>query len=53
MANESARGLTRVEVPEAECMVPGRREGELAVRRDDDVRDKMVVATKNALGITV
>jgi hypothetical protein len=34
-------------------MVPGGREGELAVRGDDDVRDKVIVATKDAFGVAV
>jgi hypothetical protein len=53
MANESACGLTSVEVPKAECMVPGGREGELAVRGDDDVRDKMIVATEDAFWVAI
>lgn len=34
-------------------MVPGRREGELAIRGYDDIRDKMIMATKDAFGVTI
>jgi hypothetical protein len=34
-------------------MVPGRREGELAIRGYDNVRDKMVMATKDAFGVAI
>jgi hypothetical protein len=34
-------------------MVPGRREGELAVRGDDDVRNKMIMAVKDAFGVAI
>jgi hypothetical protein len=34
-------------------MVPGRREGELAVGGNDDVRDKMIMATKDAFGVAI
>jgi hypothetical protein len=52
VADELAGGQTRVEVPEAESLVPGRGEGELAVRGDDNVRDKVVVAVEDLLGET-
>jgi hypothetical protein len=34
-------------------MVPGRRESELAVRGDDDIRDKMIMTTKDAFGVAI
>jgi hypothetical protein len=34
-------------------MVPGRREGELAIRGDDDVRDKMIMAPKDSFGVAI
>lgn len=47
MADEAAGGEAGVEVPEAEGVVPRRRERELAVRRHDDVRDEVVVAVQD------
>lgn len=53
VADEAAGGLARVEIPETEGVVPRGRERELAVRRDDDVRHKVVVAVEDLLGVTV
>jgi hypothetical protein len=53
VANKSAGGGARVEVPKAKCVVPGGREGELAVRGDDDVRYKMIMATEDTFWIPV
>lgn len=52
VADELAGGKAGVQVPETEGLVPRRRKGELAVRRDDDVRDEVVVAVENLLGET-
>lgn len=51
MAHEAAGGCASVEVPQAEGVVPGRGEGELAVGRDDDVRDKVVVAVEDSFRV--
>ena len=53
VADESAGGETGVEVPEPEGVVPGGRQRELAIRRDDDVGDEVVVSVKDALRVTV
>ena len=53
VADEAAGGRAGVEVPEAESVVPGRRERELAVGGDDDVRDEVVVAVEDALRVAV
>lgn len=53
VADETAGGEAGVQVPQAEGVVPGRGEGELAVRGDDDVRNEVVVAAKNAFWVTV
>jgi hypothetical protein len=50
VADKLAGREAGVEVPQAEGLVPRRRERELAVRRDDDVRDKVVVAVEDLLG---
>lgn len=50
VANELLGGHAGVEVPESEGLVPRRGQGELAVRRDNDVRDKVVVAVQDLLG---
>jgi hypothetical protein len=34
-------------------VVPGRRESELAIRGDDDVRDKMIMTTKDTFGVAI
>ena len=52
MADKLPGGQTRVEVPQTEGLVPRGREGELAVRRDGNVRDKVVVAVEDLLGET-
>lgn len=51
VADKAAGGETGVEVPETEGVVPRRGEGELAVGRDDNVRDEVVVAVEDALGV--
>jgi len=53
VADEAARGSTGVEVPETEGVVPGGREGELAVRRDNDIGDEVVVSVEDFFGGTV
>lgn len=53
MANKSTGGEAGVEVPKTECVVPGGRQGELAVRGDDDIRDKMIMTTEDAFGVAV
>ena len=53
VADEAAGGSAGVEVPEAESVVPGRGERELAVGGDDDVRDEVVVAVEDALRVAV
>ena len=53
VANEATSGETGVEVPQTESVVPRGRKRELAVRRDDNVRDKVVVAVEDALGVAV
>ncbi len=53
VADEAAGGGAGVQVPETEGLVPRSGEGELAVGRDDNVRDEVVVAVEDALGVTV
>lgn len=48
VANESAGGLTLLDVPKAESTVPGAGERELTVRGDHDVGDVVGVASKAA-----
>lgn len=47
VADEAASGGSGVEIPEAESVVPGRREGELTVGRDNDIRDEVVVSVED------
>lgn len=53
VADEATGRVTGVEVPQAERVVPGRGESELAVGGDDDVRDEMVVAVEDALRVAI
>jgi len=53
VADESASGLASVQVPETQGMVPGGGKGELAIGGDDNVRDEVVVAVKNSLGVSI
>ena len=53
VSNKAASGETGVEVPEPEGVVPGGRQRELAIRRDDDVGDEVVVSVKDALRVAV
>ena len=53
VADEAAGGDARVEVPEAESVVPRGRKRELAVGRDDDVGHEVVVAVEDALRVAV
>ena len=53
VADEATGGETSVQVPKAESVVPGRGQSELAVGRDDNVRDEVVVSVEDTLGVTV
>lgn len=53
VANETTGGSACVQVPQTECVVPRRRESELAIGGDDDVRDKVVVSVQNSFGVAV
>lgn len=53
VADKAAGGGAGVEVPETEGLVPRGGQSKLAVGRDDNVRDKVVVTVEDALGVTV
>jgi len=53
VTNESSSGSSSVEVPETEGLVPRSRESKLSVRRDDNVRDKVVVSSERFLCDTI
>lgn len=53
MADEATGGETGVQIPQTEGLVPGRGQSELTIGRDDYVRNKVVVAFEDALGVTV
>jgi hypothetical protein len=44
VANKTASGVAGVKVPKAKRMIPGRRQSKLAIRRDNDVRYKMIMS---------
>lgn len=52
VTDETTGGKSRVEVPKTESLVPRRRESELTVGRDDNVRDEVVVSVKDTLGVS-
>lgn len=52
VTNKTGFSLARLQVPQAHSLVPRSGDGKLAVRRQGDVLDKVVVATEGALGIT-
>lgn len=53
VANEAASSQAGVEVPKTKCVVPGGGKGKLTVRRDDNVRNEVVMSMKNFLGESV
>ena len=53
VADETTGSAASVEVPQAQRVVPGRRERELAIGGDDDVRDEVVVPVEDTLWVTV
>ena len=53
VADEATGGEAGVKIPKTEGVVPGRGEGKLAIRRDDDVRNKVVVAVEDSFWDTV
>lgn len=53
VSDESTRGASRVDLPEAEGAVPGPAKSELSVRRDNDVGDEVAVAAEGALSVTI
>ena len=53
VADESTGGKTGVQVPETEGVIPGRREGELTIRRNDNIGNEVVVDMENSLGVAV
>lgn len=53
VSDEATGGQSSVQVPETESVIPGRGESELAVGRDNDIGDKVVVSVKDALGVAV
>jgi hypothetical protein len=53
VADEAAGGVTGVKIPETEGVVPGRGECELAVRGDDNVRNKVIVSMENSFWVPV
>ena len=53
MTNKLTGGETSVKVPKAECVIPGRGESELAIGRDDNIGNEVIVAVEDALGVAV
>lgn len=53
VADEAAGSETGVQVPETEGVVPRRRESELAVGGDNNIRHEVVVAVEDALRVPV
>ncbi len=53
VANETTRCDAGMEIPKSEGVVPRGRQGELAVRRDDNVGNKVVMAVQNSFWVSV
>jgi len=53
VSNKTTGRGTGVQVPQTEGMVPGRGQCKLTIRRDDNVRNEMVVAGKNSFWVSV
>jgi hypothetical protein len=53
MTNKSSSGFPGVKIPKAEGMIPRRREGELAVRRNHYIGNKVVMSVQDAFGISI
>lgn len=53
VADESTRCLACVQVPETKSVIPRCGEGELAIGRDDDIRDEVVVSVQNTFWIAI
>jgi len=52
VSDEFPGRLAGVQVPKAEGVIPRSGKSELAVRRDNDVGNEMVVSVKNAFWVT-
>ena len=53
VADELTGSETSVQVPETQCVIPGRGKSELTIGGDDNVRNEMVMAVENPLGVSV
>jgi len=53
VTNESLGGGSRVKVPQAKSMIPRSREGELAIRGDNNILNKVRVSVEGTTGNTV
>ena len=53
MADEATGSRASVEVPQTQRVVPGGGEGELAIGGNDDIRNEVVVAVKDALRVAI
>jgi len=52
VSNETTGGKSRVEVPKTKGLVPRGGKSELTVRRNDNVRDEVVVSVEDTLGVS-
>lgn len=52
VSNEATGGKSRIEVPKTEGLVPRGGKSELTVRRNDNVRDEVVVSVEDTLGVS-
>jgi hypothetical protein len=53
VSDESSGGLSGVQVPQSQSLVPRGGKSKLSVRGDDNVGDEVVVTVQNLLGVTV
>ena len=52
MVFKSAGGLSSREIPQTKGLVPGTRQSEVAIRRQDNIRNKVRVTIQTFLGNT-
>lgn len=43
VTKKTTSGQPSVKIPQAKCVIPGRRQGELTIGRNDNIGNKMVV----------
>jgi hypothetical protein len=53
VTDKLAGGCTGVKIPQAQSVIPRRRQSELSVRRDHNIGNKVVMAVEDSFGVSV